>query len=190
MTELQSLIQIIRSGDFLVLDTETTGLGSDAEICQIAIIDAQGNVLLDTLVKPVQPIPQTATAIHGITNEMVASAGIFPADLVCSLIADKHVIIYNAGYDVPLMYQSVEALGISGDAIIDWDVMANFHCAMKAFAPIAGDWNSYRKSYRWKSLAAACSFYGIPVPEDAHSALADCLSTLAVCKAMAAEAVK
>lgn len=179
------ILDVIRSGDFLVLDCETTGLGADAEICQIAIIDAQGNVLLDTLVKPVQPIPQSAIDIHHITNEMVADAGIFPADLVCSLIADKHVIIYNAGYDVPLLYQSVEALGIRGDAIIDWEKIANFYCAMKHFAPIFGDWNDYRKSYRWKSLSAACKFYSIPVSENVHSALADALMTLKVCQAMA-----
>ena len=57
-----------------ILDTETTGLYDDAEIVEISIIDENGGVLLDTLVKPLKPIPAEATAIHGITNEMVATA--------------------------------------------------------------------------------------------------------------------
>lgn len=41
----------------LILDTETTGLGDDAEIVEIAIIDQDKNVLLNSLVKPSKPIP-------------------------------------------------------------------------------------------------------------------------------------
>lgn len=37
---------------FLVLDTQTTGLHERAEICQIAIVDRDGRVPLDQLVKP------------------------------------------------------------------------------------------------------------------------------------------
>ncbi|MCW3664158.1 3'-5' exonuclease, partial [Burkholderia cenocepacia] len=60
--------------NFILLDTETTGLDESAEIVEIAVIDDAGNVLLNTLVKPKHPIPNSATAIHGITNAMVATA--------------------------------------------------------------------------------------------------------------------
>jgi DNA polymerase III epsilon subunit-like protein len=36
----------------IVLDTETTGLGDDAEICEITILDVTGAPILDTLVPP------------------------------------------------------------------------------------------------------------------------------------------
>ena len=36
----------------IVLDTETTGLGDDAEICEITILDVTGAPILDTLVRP------------------------------------------------------------------------------------------------------------------------------------------
>lgn len=51
----------------LFIDTETTGLGDDAEIVEICIIDSHGFILLNTLVKPTKPIPDEAIAIHGIT---------------------------------------------------------------------------------------------------------------------------
>jgi DNA polymerase III epsilon subunit-like protein len=43
--------------DVVILDTETTGL-YDAEICEISVIDREGNVLLDTLVKPKKNYPR------------------------------------------------------------------------------------------------------------------------------------
>lgn len=175
-----NILDVIKSGDYLILDTETTGLGSDAEICQIAIINSKGETLLDTLVKPVKPIPQEATSIHHISNDDVKDAPEFPYKKVYELLRDKYVVIYNADYDVKMLYQACDALG----GQLPWREITRFFCAMKHFAPIYGDWNNYHKSYRWKSLSAACGYYGIPVSENVHSALADCLMTLEVCKKM------
>lgn len=177
-----NIIDVIKSGDYLVLDTETTGLDSTSEICQIAIIDSNGKVLLDTLVKPVRPIPPSATAIHGITNEMVANANPFPMVEIGVYLINRNVIVYNSNYDVGLLYQSERALGYK---TTEWYKVANFYCAMEAFAEIYGDWNDYHQSYRWQKLSTACAYYKIPVTK-AHGALEDCLSTLAVCKAMVA----
>ena len=58
----------------LILDTETTGLGDDAEVVELAVIDCAGAVLLDTLVRPSGPVPAEAAAIHGITDAMAANA--------------------------------------------------------------------------------------------------------------------
>jgi DNA polymerase-3 subunit epsilon len=40
--------RLIMQQNPLILDTETTGLGRDAEICEIAVIDARGRILVDT----------------------------------------------------------------------------------------------------------------------------------------------
>jgi DNA polymerase III epsilon subunit-like protein len=37
--------------DFVVLDTETTGLDKRAEIVELSIIDKHGNTLFDSLIK-------------------------------------------------------------------------------------------------------------------------------------------
>jgi DNA polymerase-3 subunit epsilon len=180
-------MDVIRSNKFLVLDTETTGLGPTAEICQIAVVDALGTVLLDTLVKPVNPIELGAIAVHGIGNAMVADApgwGDVSQQLL-PILTGHDVIIYNAQFDRKLMHQSAEQAGLEK---IDWKAHATFHCAMLTFAPIYGDYNSYYHSYRWKTLTTAAEFYKLPVI-DAHHALGDCLTTLAVCKAMAAQPV-
>lgn len=186
---MNNIFDVIKSGDYLILDTETTGLDANAEICQIAIIDSSGKVLLDTLVKPVRPIPAEATAIHGITNKDIEFALEFPAEAIAKIIHERNVIVYNSDYDISMLYRSEDARAFRYP--YEWARIANWHCAMLAFAEIYGDWNDYHQSYRWQKLSTACAYYKIPQTK-AHSALEDCLSTLAVCKAMVAskESVK
>ncbi len=52
-----SFREMIARNNWLVLDTETTGLVAPAEVIQIAIVNPEGQVLLDSLVSPAQPIP-------------------------------------------------------------------------------------------------------------------------------------
>jgi hypothetical protein len=46
--------------DWVLLNTETTGLGPDDEVVEIAVLDPTGRALLDTLVRPPRPIPPAA----------------------------------------------------------------------------------------------------------------------------------
>lgn len=169
----------------LILDTETTGL-DDGEIVQIAVINQEGAPQLDTLVRPSRPIPEAATAVHGITDTMVAGAPRWPMVLMLlrDLVHERHVAIYNADFDLRMIretsrrYREPERL-----------VVAGWHDAMEWYAAFWGDWNDYHRSYRWQRLAAACAQQEIPEPEaPAHSALGDCLRTLALLRKMAAVA--
>ncbi|MGO3569152.1 MAG: 3'-5' exonuclease [Serratia grimesii] len=181
MTPQQQAQQWLRD-NCLILDTETTGLGDDAEIVEIAIIDTTGKPLINTLVKPSKPIPE-ATAIHGITNEMVMDApqwkDIFPS--VDALISGRTVVIYNSQYDVRLLYQTNSI----------WDVtpgfkngFTDFQCAMLEYAAFYGQ-RSDRGGYKWQRLTAAADQQGVKIEGTAHRALSDCLTTLGVIKAMA-----
>jgi len=183
MNEVAQLIQVIRDGQFVILDTETTGLDYRAEIVSIAIVSAAGETLLNTYVKPSRPIPPDATRIHGITNQMVENCEPLPSARIYELLAGRHVIVYNAEYDLEMLYRSTKAAQLP---FVEWsDVTLSWHCAMQHFAEIYGEWNDYHGNYRWQKLSTACSYYNIPVV-GAHGALADCLMTLEVCKKMAA----
>lgn len=181
MNNPHTIFDVIKSGNFVILDTETTGLERNSEIVSIAVIASDGRPLLNTLVHPTKPIPEEATKIHGITNEAVKNALPFPAELLRELLTGREVIIYNASYDVKMLYNSTHMAGFEP---IDWRGIARYHCAMESFAEIYGDWNDYHQSYRWQKLIVAAEYYGIPT-DGAHGALADCLMTLKVCKAMA-----
>lgn len=179
--QLDDFTALIRRGNYLILDTETTGLDR-GEIVQIAIIDDLGTTLLNSLVKPFSPIPYEASRIHGITDQHVISAPewavLWPA--VMTLLNGKDVVVYNASYDLRMLYQSSGAWQIP----TDWAEIACWHDAMETFAEVYGEWNSYHGSYRWQRLETAARHYNLPVV-NAHSALGDCLMTLGVVKAMA-----
>lgn len=169
----------------LILDTETTGLHS-GEVCEIAVINCNGETLLNTYIKPVNSIPLDATAIHGISDDTVKDAPGW-ADVVDDLIAllsGNDLVVYNALYDRRMFHQSDEVADLPR---VEWRSVARWHCAMEKYAEFWGDWNDWHQSYRWQKLTDACYQQRIPDPDaPAHSALGDCLRTLALLKAMAA----
>lgn len=166
----------------LILDVESTGLEADSELVQIGIVDLAGNVLLDALLRPAGPIPPGATDVHGLTDSHVAAAVSFPYlhAAIARLIIDRHVIAYNADFDLRMLDQTCRRYGRPELLAKRW------HCAMQHYAAYYGEWNEYHGNYRWQSLTDACHQQNITV-EGAHSAVADCRLTLALIKAIAEE---
>lgn len=183
---IEDFYELVRGNDFVVLDTETTGI-LDAEICQIAIIDSDGNELLNTLVKPSQPIPEGATRIHGISNDGVKDAPTWSTvqPLVRDILRGKNVVIYNAKFDRKLMHWSDEKAGLPH---CDYKAEATYWDAMEFYAEFNGDWSDYHQSYTWQKLTVAAARFGIET-KHAHTALADCKMTLEVIKRMAQQTV-
>jgi DNA polymerase III subunit epsilon len=184
MSTLQDIQSVVDKQNFVILDTETTGL-HDGEIVEIAIIDHLGNTLMDQRIKPYLGIPRDAYRVHGISEDDVKDCPTLN-DVIVSIkghLAGKDVIVYNANYDYNILKRAVFHAGIPE---IDWDSFCTWHCAMLAFSPIYGDWNDYHGNYRWQKLTTAASYYGVKV-KNAHAALGDCLMTLGVVNSMAKE---
>lgn len=178
-----------------ILDTETTGLEDEDEICEISIIDHQGNIQIDTLVKPSKPIPEDATRIHGITNEMVADAPTWPEihDQVRKIIAARPLVIFNASYDTRILEQTARLHGLDmldhnpPEGIAKQLIWAEHqsHCAMLAYAEFYGEWNDSKRDYKWQSLIKAAKQQNVQLEGQAHRALYDCQMTFGVIQAMA-----
>ena len=103
--------RLLLASDPVVIDTETTGFGPLAEICEFAAINREGSVLVNTLVRPQRPIPADATGVHGIANADVADSPSFHmvlAEYLPELLVrvDMPIATYNAEYDLRLMDQS------------------------------------------------------------------------------------
>lgn len=176
--------------NFLVLDTETTGLFEDAEIVEISVIDRKGKVLLDTLVKPLGEIPEQATAIHGITTaEARAKGRDWPEvlkDLLNIVQSGEYTSlqIYNSAYDLRLIEQTTKMHGFDLDIFGDFCHVANDWCVMKEYAQMFGQrltkpciYTGAKTGFKWQSLVNACKQQNLPVLK-AHRALADCQMTL------------
>lgn len=159
------------------LDTETTGLDRFAEIVEIAILDAVGRVVFDTLVRPISSIPPAASAIHGICDADLARAPTWREvhASVSAALAGRHVIVYNAAFDRRMVAQSCE-----------WHALAaptpTWSCAMGAYASFRGV-RTGGGSYRRHKLADAAATFGAAV--GGHRAAGDALACRAVVVGMA-----
>ncbi len=155
------------------LDTETTGLGETAEIVEISIVDHDGSVLLDTLVRPRRSIPQEAIRVHGITDEMVSQAPtwmhVWPQ--VEAILNGRTVGIYNADFDLRMMKQSHRQIGLP------WRMPSSrFFCIMKLYSDFYG-------ALKWQSLDEAGRQCRLALP-NTHRAREDTLLARAVFQCM------
>lgn len=164
------------------LDTETTGIGREDEIIEIAVVDAEGKLLVNSLVKPSKPIPPDSTAIHGITNEMVQKAPAWPIlwPTVRAYLVGKTVAAYNSDFDLRLMQQSHARYRLP------WRENLNMLDIMKVYADYRGVWDPNRRSMRYFKLEEAGRHFQIDIGND-HRAAADTLLARAVLLAIAAD---
>lgn len=160
--------------DCAVLDVESTGLGAGDEICEITVLDASGRVLLDTLVRPSRPIPAEASAIHGITDDMVASAPTWEevAARYAAAVADRTVVTYNVAFDKRLIEQTHALHGLRAPQL-------STACAMLLYASWHGEWDRERQSWRWLKLKDAAKACGVDQP-GAHRSLVDAQMALGI----------
>ncbi len=147
------------------LDTETTGLDSSAEIVEISIVDHDGSVLLESLVRPSQPIPRAVSRIHHITDNMVANAPTWPVlwPTIRLHLVNRISVIYNEEFDVRMMQQSHARYRLP------WRERLNTFCLMKLYAQFKGEWNPARSSYRNFSLDSAGKECGLSLPNSHRS---------------------
>jgi len=174
-SDLKSFIAMCRAEDYLILDTETTGLKKPAEIVEISVIDRWGKTLISELVKPQGSYGPVAQGITGITPEMLVDR---PYWLewrrhVQEIIKGRNVVVWNAVFDRQMFHLSDESNGLSH---FDWSTWSNWFCAMTAFGEFEGTWNDYYDNYKWWKLTEACTRCNIP-PDGAHRAMGDCLMT-------------
>ena len=169
--------------DLVIFDTETTGLGPAAEIVEMAALKVDGTVLLDTLVKPRQPVPPDATAIHGITEEDVAGSPPIEAVLPRVSGRDQHLASYNLAFDERLIQRSLD---LGGPAAGSWNPpVERSHCITEMYARYHGAWSEFHHSYTFQSLGNALAQCGLEFEGRPHRAMTDVRATAALLRYMA-----
>lgn len=160
--------EVVADPSTVFLDTETTGIGTDAEIVDVAVVGLDGTILLDQLVRPEEPIPAGASAVHGIYDHMVSASPSWRQLLgeVNLALASRRVVVYNVGFDRPIIEARTTQHGATVPAR-DWQ------CAMLAWADFRGEPGRYG-SYRWHKLEEVMASLGLP--PGGHRALGDALA--------------
>jgi len=163
----------------VIVDLESTGLlrqDPDTEIAQICILNIEGRPLFSMLLKPAQPMGQTVIDIHKITNEQVVNQPIFPqiAKMVSFVLKDKHVICYNADFDIRLLWHMFKKYKIETPKV------AATSCCMDYYSQWTGEWSTKKDDFKWQKLPNL-------IGEETHDAQVDCRNTLKLMQKMAGE---
>lgn len=162
--------------DYIFLDTETTGLNinGDDEVLEIAIIDNNNNVLLNSLVKPKNKSSWIeAEIIHGISPKAVKNAPTLEdlEDQIIEAIKNKVLVIYNANYDKQFF----------NDYILSKPL--EIVCCMV-------EYQKYFNFSKWQKLTKAADYFDHVWEGSAHRALADTKATRTVFNNLVALQIK
>lgn len=171
LSDLCDAISKASLSNFIVIDTETTGVDNQAEILQLSIIDGYGNKLWDKYYKPVHTTSwEQAQAVNKISPEMVAKCNplILDKERIENLISGYDLIV---GYNIPFDIRMCQQNGLS--------IHKDIFDVMRAFARIYGEYNPKYGSYKWKKLSECASYYGYEEDlNNLHNSICDCLATL------------
>lgn len=162
--------------DYLILDTETTGLSTQDEIIELGIIDLNGQTLYHSMFNPNCLINPQAQAIHGIRLTDLQDAPNFSQEwhTIKTILRGKKILIYNAPFDLRMINQTARIHG-HDTLLTNRDV----NCVMRGYAQKRGIIDPKTKKPRWVKLEQALANEGIPTKQN-HRATDDCLMTLAL----------
>jgi DNA polymerase III subunit epsilon len=166
---------ILALDSFVVIDTETTGLGHDAEIIEVTVLDKHGAVLLDTLVRPIGPIEPEATAVHGLTATQLVNAPTWPTvhAMIGPLLQGRVVVAFNAPFDERMIWQTSKRHCLPAPTTKSW------FCAMDLAAAL--------NNGRWPTLQHAVNLAGTQAgnaEQPTHRAAVDSNSCLVLLNAL------
>jgi DNA polymerase-3 subunit epsilon len=171
-----------------VFDLETTGIDVETSrvvTANISLLDAAGQVVSrrDWLADPGVPIPEQATAVHGVSTAQAQAAGRPAAEVVAEIVAELRrvfddgyaLVVYNAPYDLTLLNR--EALRHGSEPLLTPAAVIDPLVIDKQI-------DRYRKGKRTLEVSAA--FYGVALT-DAHDAGADAIAAGRVAQALASK---
>ncbi|MFJ5262803.1 3'-5' exonuclease [Streptomyces sp. NPDC088387] len=177
-------------GPLAAFDTETTGVDVETDrIVSAALVvqDGPGSRprLSRWLVNPGVPVPEAATAVHGLTDDHLARNGRWPApvmheiatELAEQATAGRPLVVMNAPFDLTLLDRELRRHRAS--SLAHW-----FEATpLLVLDPRVLDkhLDRYRKGRR--TLTDLCAHYGVEL-DGAHDAGADAQASLDLVRAI------
>ena len=133
--------------DYIVLDTETTGLPDEnglPDIVTLSITVVRNREITESIefeIRPQRPISEEAQAVHGISNEQAAKFESFESQWsqIADYLKDQLIVIHNASFDWPILHDhvaryhlvspTIKGVFCSQKAAIPWAQAMNLPCS-------------------------------------------------------------
>ena len=148
--------------DYIVLDTETTGLPDEnglPDIVTIGMTVMRNREIAESVefkTRPQKRISEEAQAIHGITNEQATEFESFDSQWhqIAEYLKDQLIVIHNASFDWPILLDHVARYDLTLPPIL------GVFCSQKAATPWAQAMN-LPCSHRGPSLDTLTQALGV-----------------------------
>lgn len=162
---------------FIAFDTETTGVNvsEDRIVTAAAVVfrDGEPQETRSWLIKVDVDIPERASEVHGITNEISQSQGQDQAEALAEIgdfldSAGLPIVCFNAGFDIPILNSNLQRHGLG--ELRTSVIICPF--------VIDKQLDKYVKGKNQRRLKPTAERYGLELSEDDwHGAEADSLVT-------------
>ena len=152
-------------------DTETTGVSDASEVVECAIVRGDGEVVFNSMFKPVGPLNPRALAITGITREQLAQAPAYSRSVErinATFRQFREVVIYNAQFERRVYSQT--AFSTDSPDVILPNVITD---PLPHVAAFIGEWDTGRSQWKYAKL------------EGGHRAVNDCIAMIEIIRLMA-----
>lgn len=183
-------MQVSEVNQLGVFDTETTGVDyEEARIvtAYLGILEMDGTFsrTYSWLINPGVNIPQGASDVHGISNEVAQRDGVAPAGAIAEIVqaisdtvnAGIPITAYNGRYDLTLLDREARRY-------LDCSLESRFTAPLYAIDPFVIDKEIDRYRRGKRKLINVAEHYGVQLGEDAHDAEADAKATGLVARAL------
>jgi DNA polymerase-3 subunit epsilon len=177
-------------GPLVAFDTETTGVDVETDRIVSAAVVVQDTAGLRArvsrwLVNPGVPVPEAATAVHGLTDDHLRRNGRWPAPvmeevartLAEHVAAGRPLVVMNAPFDLTLLDRELRRHRASS---LSHYLESSPLCVLDPRV-LDKHLDRYRKGRR--TLTDLCEHYGV-VLDGAHDAAADAQAALDVVRAI------
>lgn len=177
-------------GPLAAFDTETTGVDVETDrIVSASVVVQEGPAIrpriIRWLINPGVPVPASATAVHGLTDEHLQRNGRWPSPVMEEIAralaeqaaAGRPLVIMNAPFDLTMLDRELRRHRAS--SLDHWFEST----PLLVLDPRVLDkhLDRYRKGRR--TLTDLCAHYGVTL-EGAHDAAADAMASLEVVRAV------
>lgn len=133
--------------DYIVIDTETTGLPDEnglPDIVTLGITVVRGREIAESIefeIRPTRAISEEAQAVHGITDDQAAAFETFELqwNQIAEYLKGQLIVIHNASFDWPILLDHVgrydltmppvKGVFCSQKAAIPWAQAKNLPCS-------------------------------------------------------------